>query len=108
MSQIDLLPLPSSLFTVYRMSCGATNWPFLTLIVRPVRAAATSRSVWRQRNAGIWITSRTSAARSTSCMSWTSLITSTPTWSLTDFRIRRPSSRPGPRNESSDVRLALS
>ena len=39
------------------MSHGARNWPFLTLTTRPVSAAATSRSVWRQRNAGICSTS---------------------------------------------------
>ena len=43
------------------MSQGARNWPFLTLIARPVSAAARSRSVWRQRKAGIWSTSTTSA-----------------------------------------------
>ena len=35
------------------MSCGATNCPFLMFTMRPVRPAATSRSVCRQRNAGI-------------------------------------------------------
>ncbi len=44
-----------------RMSPGAMNWPFLMLTGRPVRAAATSRSVWRARKAGIWSTSTTSA-----------------------------------------------
>src|SRR5258706_422122 len=41
------------------MSGGATNWPFLTLMARPVSAAAMSRSVWRQRKAGIWRTAST-------------------------------------------------
>ena len=44
------------------MSQGARNWPFFTLIARPVRPAATSRSVWRQRKAGICSTSTASAA----------------------------------------------
>ena len=38
----------------------------------PVAAAAMTRSVWRQRNAGIWMISSTSAARSTSATEWTS------------------------------------
>ena len=39
------------------MSHGARNWPFFTFTTRPVSAAATSRSVWRQRKAGICSTS---------------------------------------------------
>ena len=45
------------------MSQGARNCPFLTLTARPVRAAATRRSVWRQRKAGICRTSTASATR---------------------------------------------
>ena len=37
----------------------AIHWPFLMFTGFPVRPAATSRSVWRQRNAGIWSTSAT-------------------------------------------------
>ena len=44
------------------MSLGATNWPFLRFTPRPVRATASTRSVWRQRKAGIWMMSTTSAA----------------------------------------------
>ena len=33
--------------------CRCHELPFFTLTVRPVWAAATSKSVWRQRNAGI-------------------------------------------------------
>ena len=32
---------------------GAMNWPFLMFTVLPVWAAATRRSVWRHRKAGI-------------------------------------------------------
>lgn len=38
---------------------AAQNCPFLTLITRPVLPAATSKSVWRHRNAGICIMSAT-------------------------------------------------
>ena len=55
------------------MSQGARNWPFLTLTTRPVAAAATSRSVWRQRKAGICRTSTTSATRAHCCASCTSV-----------------------------------
>ena len=51
--------------TTFFMSHGAMNCPFLTLTTRPVFAAATTRSVWRQRKAGICSTSRTSAAGAT-------------------------------------------
>jgi hypothetical protein len=44
------------------MSHGARNWPFLMLIALPVAAAASSRSVWRLRKAGICSTSTASAA----------------------------------------------
>lgn len=37
----------------------AQNWPFLMLITFPVFPAATKRSVWRHRNAGICMTSAT-------------------------------------------------
>ena len=56
------LPASTTLATACRMSSGARNWPFLMLTTRPVCAAATSRSVWRHRNAGICRTSATSAA----------------------------------------------
>ena len=38
--------------TTFFMSQGARNCPFFTLTARPVCAAATRRSVWRQRKAG--------------------------------------------------------
>ena len=44
------------------MSHGARNWPFFTLIARPVSPAASSRSVWRHRKAGICSTSTACAA----------------------------------------------
>ena len=37
------------------------NWPFLTCTAAPVRAAASNRSVWRHRKAGICRTSTASA-----------------------------------------------
>ena len=45
------------------MSHGARNCPFLTLTTRPVFAAATNRSVCRQRNAGICKISTAAATR---------------------------------------------
>jgi hypothetical protein len=55
------VPAASSLPTTWAMSQGARNCPFFTLTARPVSAAATSRSVCRQRKAGICSTSTASA-----------------------------------------------
>ena len=55
------VPVLASLEATFFMSQGARNWPFLTLIALPVSAAASSRSVWRDRKAGIWSTSTASA-----------------------------------------------
>mgnify|MGYP000639406343 CR=1 FL=1 len=48
------------------------------------------------------------AALSASSTEWTSDVTGRPVASRTDARMRSPSSRPGPRNERAEVRLALS
>src|SRR5256886_7898724 len=52
--RIASFPFDRILSTTFFMSRGATNCPFLTLTGLPVAAAASSRSVWRQRKAGIW------------------------------------------------------
>src|SRR5688572_365781 len=92
----------------WRMSSGARNCPFLRFTARPVRAAATIRSVWRERNAGICNTSATSAAGAACDGSWMSVRIGTAAASATRASTRRPSASPGPRNECPDVRLALS
>ena len=101
-------PPDTSLPTTCRMSHGARNWPFFTLTARPVAAAASSKSVWRQRNAGICSTSTTSATVAAWSLSCTSVSTGTPTSSLTRCRFLRPASIGWPRKASMDVRLALS
>jgi len=60
-------------------------------------AQATIRSVCRQRNAGIWSTSSTWAAGTTSETACTSDSTARPVSSFTFWRMRRPSVSPGPR-----------
>ena len=55
------------------MSQGETNWPFLMLTTRSLKAAATRRSVWRHRKAGICRMSATSATVDTSPASCTSV-----------------------------------
>ena len=76
---------------------------------RPVRAAATSRSVCRDRNAGICRTSATSATGAACAGSWMSVrIGHAGGLAHARERSRRPSSRPGPRNDAPDVRFALS
>ncbi len=57
----ERVPSERILSTTFFMSAAARNCPFLTLTGLPVCATATMRSVCRQRNAGICITSRTSA-----------------------------------------------
>ena len=75
---------------------------------RPVRPAATSRSVCRQRNAGICRMSHTSAAASAWDGSWMSVSTDSPVSRRISASACRPWARPGPRYESKLVRLALS
>ena len=53
------LPVEAAFSITPFMSQGAMNWPFLTFTTLPVRAASSTRSVWRQRKAGIWSTSAT-------------------------------------------------
>ncbi len=83
--------------TTLAMSHGARNWPFLTLTARPVLAAATNRSVCRQRNAGICKISTTSATRAHCSGSCTSVSTGTPSFSRSSAKIASALSRPMPR-----------
>ena len=90
------------------MSAPDRNCAFLIFTVLPVFAAATSRSVWRQRNAGIWITSTTSPTGAACHDSWMSVRSFSPHFARTSASIRSPFSSPGPRNDEIEVRLALS
>src|SRR5262249_3914442 len=89
--RIARLPTERTLSTMFFMSPGATNWPFLTFTGLPVFAAARMRSVWRHRKAGICSTSSTSAAGATSDTWWTSESTGRSSVSRTLRRIRNPS-----------------
>jgi hypothetical protein len=102
------LPAPVTFRATFAMSQGARNWPFLTLTARPVRAAATRRSVCRHRKAGIWSTSTTSATGAHWSFSCTSVRTGRPSVSLTSAKIDRALSRPMPRALDAEVRFALS
>ena len=102
------LPAAVTFAIAWRMSSGARNCPFFTFTTRPVRAAATSRSVCRDRNAGICSTSATSATGAACAGSWMSVRIGTPAASRTRPSTRTPSSSPGPRNDAPDVRFALS
>ena len=92
-----MLPVEAIFSTACFMSPGATNWPFFTLTARPVLPAATSRSVWRQRKAGIWSTSQASATTAQCAGSCTSVRTGRCVSSAMRRRMRVPSARPGPR-----------
>ena len=55
------LPASSHFLMMCFISRGARNWAFFTLMMAPVLAMATTRSVCRDRNAGSWMMSQTSA-----------------------------------------------
>ena len=62
-TELELGAPPERIFsTAPAIPSEAIHCPFFTFTARPARPAATSRSVWRQRNAGIWSTSATCAA----------------------------------------------
>src|SRR5258705_538863 len=90
------------------MSAGARNCPFFTFTARPVAPAARSRSVWRERKAGICRTSTTSAAGAHWAASCTSVRTGRPVSCFTLASTRSPCVRPGPRKLLPLVRFALS
>jgi len=87
---------------------GVIHCPFLMFTGRPVAPAATRRSVWRQRKAGIWSASATAAAVAHCDGRWTSVSTARPVRSRTRASASRPSSRPGPRCAVALERFALS
>src|SRR5205085_2729598 len=83
----------------------ARNCPFLMFTTRPVAAAATSKSVCLDRNAGICRISATAATGSACDGSWMSVRIGTPALSRTRASTRSPSRRPGPRKDPAEVRL---
>jgi hypothetical protein len=101
-------PNSDSLATTFFISHGAMNCPFFTFTTRPVRPHASSRSVWRARNAGTCSTSHTSATAAACPHSWTSVVTGRPVARFTASSVFSPSWRPGPRNDLPEVRFALS
>ncbi len=102
------LPVERTLATAWVASSGAKNWPFLIFTGRPVRPAASSMSVWRHRKAGTCSRSTTRATASACEGRWKSVVTGKPVSRLTAASTFKPCSRPGPRGESTEVRLALS
>ena len=102
------LPAPTTLAMTFFMSQGARNWPFLMLMARPVAAAASSRSVWRDRKAGICSTSTASATGAHCASEWTSVRVGRPVTALISAKIGRASARPMPRAAVAEVRFALS
>src|ERR1035441_8289784 len=107
-----LLPVDATFSAARWISCGATNCPFLMFTMRPVRPAAVSRSVCRQRNAGICRMSATSAAGAACHASGSSVRIGKPSdfgpAAFNPARMRSPSFNPGPRYAPTLVRLALS
>src|SRR5216684_7085514 len=101
-------PVLAIFSTALLISHGERNCPFFKFTARPVFPVATRRSVCRARNAGICKTSHTFAAGATCPTSWTSAKIGSLNCRLIFARIRSPSLSPGPRNDFSDERLALS
>ena len=89
-------------------ACGLGMCSKPVMITAPVVAIATTRSVCRERKAGSWMMSQTSATGCACHGSCTSVMTGTPKVFFTSSKIFIPSSRPGPRNEVIEERLALS
>src|SRR6185437_11341110 len=94
--------------TTFFMSEGARNWPFLMFTGFPAAATAWMKSVCRQRKAGVWSTSTTSATSAISSSACTSVSTGTPIARRTLSRISSPFSIPSPRNDFPELRFALS
>src|ERR1700722_5610528 len=90
------------------MPSGCIHCPFLMLTGAPVSPAARSRSVCRQRNAGICNTSTTAAAGAHWSASWTSVSSRRPVAARTRSSAAKPSSRQGPRAAAALDRFALS
>ena len=78
------------------------------LIKQPVFPASINKSVCLERNAGIWIISTFPLRNLTSSIEWASVITGTLSSFFISDNISIPLTKPGPRNESKDVRFALS
>ncbi len=73
------------------------NWVELREYIPMETARENLKLVCRQRNAGIWRMSKTSAAGAISLSSWMSERTGTPKSLRMAARMRSPSFRPGPR-----------
>ena len=106
--KIFLFPDSSNFLMTLAISQGAKNWPFLTLIIFPVLAAAINKSVWRHKKAGICKTSTWSATIEHCSAVWTSVKTGIPTSFLILSKIGRDFSKPIPLLPLRLVLLALS
>ena len=87
---------------------GARNCPFFTWTGRPVPPAAVKRSVCRARKAGTCSKSHASATGAACSGRWMSVVIGRPVDFFTSRKTASPATKPGPRYESTLVRLALS
>ena len=76
-------PARRAFSTTCPISAGERNWPFFRFTIWPVSTAASIKSVWRQRNAGICRMSTTSPATAAWVSVWMSVSTGTPIFSRT-------------------------
>src|SRR5260221_12115900 len=91
------LPVAAIFSATLPMSQGERNWAFFTLTMRPVLAAAKRRLVWRERKAGIWRMSATSAAGAAWEAAWMSVRVGRWRSGFILGRVSVPSERPGRR-----------
>src|SRR5579885_3503380 len=87
------LPVERAFSTTCTISQGERNWPFFKLTGLPAAATARTKSVCRQRKAGVWSTSTTAATGAICSRSWTSVSTGSPCSRRTSARIARPARR---------------
>ena len=95
--------------TTGSMFSGARNCPFFTFTALPVRRGGDEQvGLAAEEGRDLQHVDDLAHRRGLLGALWKSVSTGTPTSRPTSARMARPSSRPGPRNESMLVRLALS
>ncbi len=104
---MELFPLFFTLVTACSILSGERNCPFFILITFPVLAAATNKSVCRQRKAGICNTSTYCAAIEASSSECISVKVGMLNFSPTFFSMERASLFPIPVKESILLRFAF-
>ena len=101
-------PVDFTLSTANCIFSAFRNWAFLIFTIFPVFPASINISVWRHKNAGIWMISTRCPWLAICSGVWKSVVMGRPNSSRMASNMAIPSSIPGPRKLLNDVRLALS